>query len=146
MKTKSILLMLIFTLSIWGSSFAQPFVNIDAGLTGLHWSDVAWGDYDNDGDLDVIVAGFDAGNNAVTKIYNNRGSDEFIEVSELPIPGTYIGDVAWGDYDGDGDLDIIIQGYTSSAEITALYENKGNDSFTETGIVFPVLVDGSVSF
>ncbi len=146
MKTKSTILTLIIFLLICGSSNAQPFVDINAGLTGLHWSDVAWGDYDNDGDLDVIIAGFDLDNNAVTKIYNNRGNDEFIEVSGLPIPGTYIGDVAWGDYDADGDLDIIIQGYTTGSEITTLYENKGNDTFVDSGEIFVVLTDGSVSF
>jgi len=125
---------------------AQQFTNINAGLTGLHWSDVAWGDYDNDGDLDVIIAGFDSGNNATTKIYKNEGNDSFVEVSGLTIPGTYIGDVAWGDFDGDGDLDIIILGYTTSSQITTLYENEGNDTFTDAGIVFPALADGSVSF
>ena len=144
MKRNMLALLVSLCLSI--ATLAQGFTNINAGLTGLHWSDVAWGDYDNDGDLDVIIAGFDSGNNATTKLYKNEGNDSFTEVSGLPIPGTFIGDVAWGDFDGDGDLDIIIQGYTTASQITTLYENKGNDTFTDTGIVFPALADGSVSF
>jgi len=143
---KKNILFLLVSLCLSVVTYAQGFTNINAGLTGLHWSDVSWGDYDNDGDLDVIIAGFDSGNNATTKLYKNEGNDSFIEVSGLPIPGTFIGDVAWGDFDGDGDLDIIIQGYTESSQITTLYENKGNDTFTDTGIVFPALADGSVSF
>jgi len=125
---------------------AQQFTNINAGLSGLHYSDVAWGDYDNDGDLDVIIAGLDSGNYGVTKLYKNEGSDSFVEVTGLPIPGTFIGDIAWGDYDNDDDLDIIIQGYTESSQITVLYKNMGDDTFTDTGIFFPALADGSVSF
>jgi uncharacterized protein (TIGR02145 family) len=146
MTTKLNFYILSLMLLIWGSSFAQPFVNINAGLTGLHWSDVAWGDYDNDGDLDVIVAGLDSGSNGVTKIYKNNGNDLFTEVSGLPFPGTFVGDIAWGDYDADGDLDIIIQGYTTSSQITTLYENTGNDIFIDSGVIFPALADGSVSF
>jgi hypothetical protein len=127
-------------------SNCQVFTDINAGLTGLHWSDVAWGDYDNDGDLDVLIAGFTAGNEAATKLYKNEGDDNFTEVQGLPFPGTYIGDLAWGDFDGDGDLDVILQGFTSEAQITKLYENTGDDSFTESSIAFPELADGSVSF
>ena len=145
MKRFTISLIVLICLSAT-ALWAQPFSNINAGLAGLHWSDVAWGDYDADGDLDVLIAGFDSGNNAVTKLYRNEGNDSFVEVSGLPIPGTYIGDFAWGDYDGDGDLDILIQGYTSSSEITNLYENIGGDSFVNSGISFPNLTDGSVSF
>ena len=147
MKAKHIYFAIpVFLVFFTVTTSAQPFTNINAGLTGLHWSDVAWGDYDNDGDLDVIIAGLDAGNNCATKLYKNEGNDSFVEVSGLNIPGTFVGDIAWGDFDGDGDLDIIIQGYTASSQIAALYENMGNDTFTDAGIVFPALVDGSVSF
>ncbi len=33
------------------------FTDIGAALTGVYWSSVAWGDYDNDGDLDILLAG-----------------------------------------------------------------------------------------
>ena len=139
-------LVLLVFLGFCGAASARGFVNINAGLTGLHWSDVAWGDYDGDGDLDVIIAGYDSGNNPTTKVYKNVGNDTFTELAGLPIPGTYIGDIAWGDYDADEDLDILIQGYTASSQITKIYRNNGNDNFTESGIAFPALADGSVSF
>ncbi len=34
------------------------FTDIGAGLTGVYASSVAWGDYDNDGDLDILLTGY----------------------------------------------------------------------------------------
>jgi len=139
-----LVLLVFFGLSI--STYAQGFTDIDAGLTGLHWSDVAWGDYDSDGDLDIIIAGLNAADEGITKIYKNEGNDTFSELTGLNLPGTFVGDITWGDYDADGDLDILIQGYTDAAEITKIYKNTGNDNFVDSGITFPALVDGSVNF
>ncbi len=139
-------LFIIYTL-LWSIAvFAQTFTNIDVGLTGLHFSDVAWGDYDADGDLDAIICGANDANTDITKIYRNDGNDTFTEISEQTLIGLSIGDVAWGDYDADGDLDVIIQGYSGGGQVTKLYENNGDDSFSESGLDFLPLSDGSVSF
>ncbi len=145
-KMKKTLLIYCILLIFIGTVFAQSFTNINAGLTGLHWSDVAWGDYDADGDLDVIIAGSNSGNSAITKIYKNEGNDTFTELTGISIPGTLVGDVAWGDYDNDGDLDILIQGYTDASQITNLYKNNDNDTFADSGVNLAALTDGSVSF
>ena len=143
---KKYILVLLVSFGLSAATYAQGFTDIDAGLTGLHWSDVAWGDYDSDGDLDIIIAGLNATDEGITKIYKNEGNDTFSELTGLNLPGTFVGDIAWGDYDADGDLDILIQGYTDAAEITKMYKNTGNDNFVESGLTFPTLVDGSVSF
>jgi hypothetical protein len=39
-------------------------------LTGVHHSSVAWGDHDNDGDLDILLTG-DTGSGYISKIYRN---------------------------------------------------------------------------
>ncbi|MCB0821202.1 MAG: T9SS type A sorting domain-containing protein [Bacteroidales bacterium] len=145
MRRYSIYLLFSIILAI-ATSQAQTFTNINAGLTGLHFSDVAWGDYDADGDLDLLIAGLDAGELGVTILYKNEGNDTFTAVTGLGIPGTYVGDFTWGDYDADGDLDILIQGYTDSGEITALFENLGGDIFSDSGLNFTVYTDGAVNF
>jgi len=126
--------------------FSQGFTNINAGLTGLHWGDVAWGDYDADGDLDIVITGLDAAGQGQTKLYKNNGSGSFSEVIGFDIPGTFVGDIAWGDYDADGDLDLLVLGYTDGDQITNLYKNGGANGFSNSGISFPTLSDGSVSF
>ncbi|NOR86904.1 MAG: T9SS type A sorting domain-containing protein [Bacteroidales bacterium] len=126
--------------------YSQGFTDINAGLTGLHWGDVAWGDYDNDGDLDVLVTGLDNAGTGNTILYKNNGNDNFSPLAYLNIPGTFVGDFAWGDYDGDGDLDILMAGYTDGDQITKIYKNGGDNSFGESGISFPALSDGSTSF
>ena len=147
MKKINLLLVIVLLSSSSLLVRAQTFTNINASLTGLHYSDVAWGDYDADGDLDLIVAGLNSDENAVTVLYRNDGNDVFTEISTA-VPGTYIGDVVWGDYDGDGDLDILIQGYLDggNSQITKIFENKSDDTFVDSGIEFPALADGSVAF
>jgi hypothetical protein len=81
----------------------------------------AWGDYDNDGDLDLFYNG---------SIYR-QDSGSFTLVSTL-IPNIANGQAAWGDYDGDGDLDLVVTGSPdSSTFITRIYRNDGNGVFTQ---------------
>ena len=42
---------------------------------------MAWGDYDNDGDLDILLTGLDASNNFVAQIYRNDGGGTFNDIS-----------------------------------------------------------------
>ena len=72
---------------------AGIFTNIGAGLTVVRWSDVAWGDYDNDGDLDLVISGKSTGN--VTQIYQNNGG-VFTDIVAGLI-GVYESDLAWGE-------------------------------------------------
>ena len=50
---------------------SQPFTGISSGITGVGRSYVAWGDMDNDGDLDVAVCGMTASGDHISSIYEN---------------------------------------------------------------------------
>lgn len=128
-------------------SVSQTFIDINAGLTDVTFSSAAWGDYDNDADLDLIIMGMDASNNYHTIFYKNQGNDIFIEVTGLPFTNLAVGDVAFGDLDNDGDLDLLMEGATNSgSSFTRIYENKGNDTFSEVSVSLEQLYDGAVSW
>ena len=99
-------------------------------LIGVSESSIAWGDYDNDGDLDILLTG-NTGNGYVSKIYRNNGNDTFTEQTSISIIGVAYSSVAWGDYDNDGDLDILITGNTGTNNVSKIYRNEGNNRFSE---------------
>ncbi len=103
-------------------------------LVGVINGSLAWGDYDNDGDLDLVVTGNTIiGLGRITKIYTNNGSGALSD-SGISLTGVQYSSVAWGDYDNDGDLDLVISGLsgiTSTTGITKLYENTGEGNFSE---------------
>jgi len=84
---------------------------------------IAWGDFDNDEDLDIIVTGREYNNKLSTKIYRNDKG--LFNEMDFGIPGVYEGSVDWGDYDKDGDLDVLITGNAGNKPYTAIfkYEN-----------------------
>ena len=104
------------------------FTEIPAPLSGVQQGSVAWGDYDNDGDLDILVMG-DYAPTKITKIYRNDGGNAFTAIS-TSLPNANYGSVAWGDYDNDGDLDILLTGEDVS-RISKIYRNDGGNTFTD---------------
>ncbi len=98
------------------------FTGINAGITPLMYPSADWGDYDNDGDLDLIITGTTSSYQLVTELYENTGG--IFNNTGIQFPGTDGGSVAWGDYDNDGDLDLILSGQTASGYQTKLYRNN----------------------
>ncbi len=117
---------------------AGIFADIGAGLVGVNWSLAAWGDYDNDGDLDVLLMGTRDDVGALTRIYHNSAGT-FTDIG-AGLEGLTDGSAAWGDYDNDGDLDILltgITGYTDDAHPATLVYRNDSGSFTpiETDLI-----------
>ena len=113
------------------------FTGIDTGLPALCQSAAAWGDYDNDGRLDIILAG-DTRNGLIAGIYHNDGGGSFHDIN-AGLPGFYGGSVAWGDYDNDSRLDIALFG-TIVFDVwfpqyaSGIYRNNGDGTFTAIGV------------
>jgi hypothetical protein len=101
------------------------FVDINANLSGVSYSSMEWGDYDNDGDLDLLVTGQDHVGNGHTGIYRNENGIFFDIAADLPVISH--GHAAWGDFDNDNDLDILIAGNNSAK----ILRNAGNNNFTD---------------
>lgn len=81
-----------------------------AGIKLIDWANAcAWGDYDNDGNLDLFVTIF--GKN---RLYRNLGNQTFQDVSAkagIDRYEQYWAGTAWGDYNRDGHLDLYVCGY-----------------------------------
>jgi hypothetical protein len=111
------------------------YTDINAGLTGVMNGCVVWGDYDNDGDLDILMCGRCTGfpEYEVTSIIYRNDSGEFNDINAGLTPVDE-GSASWGDYDNDGDLDILLTGYSEGSPLTNIYRNVGNDIFTNVDL------------
>lgn len=94
------------------------FVDVNAGLTTGNnlWARAAWGDFDNDGRLDLALS-----SQTETKLYHNDGGGTFTDLQDLP--ATWFGSFAWGDYDVDRRLDFLLTGQSGSDVYTRQYRN-----------------------
>ena len=105
------------------------FTNLQAGLIPLESGCLAWGDCDNDGWVDLAISGMSA-TGTVTKIYRNQGNGTFTDL-QARLTGAISGGLAWGDYDNDGDLDLVMSGYGGSVIASKVYRNDGDGRFTD---------------
>ncbi len=122
------------------SAFDDDFIKITNG-------DVAWTDYDNDGDLDIFISGDNDDWNPVSKLYENKVNENlgFTEYEDITFVNLGNPSADWGDYDNDGDLDLLITGITDSYTYrTIIYENQLNvgNTFVMHSNVIPNLYGG----
>jgi len=107
------------------------FTQVETEIAQLASGDVEWGDYDNDGYYDLVITGQNASQQRTTRLYRNDHNDNWVAVDNANITGITDGSVAWGDYDNDRDLDLLITGESDGGRITEIFENRGDGSFTE---------------
>src|SRR5262245_55373915 len=90
----------------------------------------AWGDYDDDGYLDLFV-GASAASDANFLYHNNRdGTFTRVDAASMPkVPSNQHG-AAWGDYDNDGHLDLIVTSGNPETGHNGLYHNNGDGTFS----------------
>ncbi|MEM6336817.1 MAG: FG-GAP-like repeat-containing protein, partial [Bacteroidota bacterium] len=90
---------------------AGQFTRIEAELPGVLYGTATWSDYDGDGDPDLLIAGGLYGPELIegfTQLYrNDAGALTPVDAGLTPIAN---GNAEWGDYDGDGDPDLLLAG------------------------------------
>lgn len=87
-------------------------VAVQAGVTNDRWGvGVAVGDFDNDGWPDIYVTNISGGN----RLYHNNHDGTFTDVAQKAgvALGSWSTGPTFGDYDGDGFLDLFVPGYVS---------------------------------
>ena len=105
-----------------------PFIRITSGAIATEMAlsgGAAWGDYDNDGWLDLFVA--NAGPGERNSLVRNNRDGTFTKILSGPVATdpsatSYAG--MWVDYDNDGWLDLFVVNH-APANPNALYRNIG---------------------
>ncbi len=100
-----------------------PVAGSSIAATAGNWVGSAWGDYDNDGALDLYLAN----DGAAGALFHNDGppSYGFTQVTTGPVATDLMNafGAVWGDYDRDGQLDLFVADHVGS----------GNRLFHSTG-------------
>ncbi|QXD16513.1 VCBS repeat-containing protein [Rhodocaloribacter litoris] len=117
---------------------AGTFTRLPADLPPVAFGSLEWGDYDNDGDPDLLLSGGMLDPEllrGVTRVYRNDGPGLLTDI-QAGLKGWLAGKARWGDIDNDGDLDLLAIGLDRALGIPALhlFENTGN-RFTEAEIL-----------
>jgi PKD repeat protein len=87
------------------------FVEAEAGLAPTRHAQSAWADFDGDQDLDLLLVHLSPlTDDGFVRRYRNDGGGVFVGEDILGAFRVERGEAQWGDYDEDGDLDVLVAG------------------------------------
>ena len=119
----------------------------DLGILGRNYASL-WVDYDNDHDIDMFISKCGGSIEATkNRLYRNNGDGTFTDVSVSSGLNSEIQtwSSAWGDFDNDGFMDVLVGASSGSNE---LMRNNGDGTFTDitTGSGFDTFNITSVEY
>jgi hypothetical protein len=117
---------------------------LTAVLSDVLHGAAAWGDYDNDGWLDIALTGERAGV-PISRLYRNAQSGCAFSMTAANLIGVRHSAVAWGDYNGDAQIDLLIAGDNGTQPVTKLYRNN-HGSFSDSGLLLPGIQSGAAAW
>jgi enediyne biosynthesis protein E4 len=126
------------TNALFHASGSGEFTSVDTGIlvedSFVAAEGAAWGDYDGDGDQDLLVADphswWRNSSAYPNHFYRNDGGGVFTRITTNAIALDRTSSVvpAWADYDNDGKLDVFVSSYSDTSR---LFHNDGNGQFTK---------------
>jgi len=134
---------LAFMFGLTADITAQNFTRVDAGFPILHDPANILLDLDNDGDLDVFVAGMDETETPLAEVYLNNGGNYSLVTS---LEGVYMASCVAGDFNNDGLADLAVSGIGTSAPSSKIYRNDGGGSFTDIAAGITALYGGGIAW
>ncbi len=109
------------------------FSHANAGMANLRYTMSGFADMDNDGDMDLCLAGNNSSGNPRAYLYINAGDGTFSESAQT-VYGASDGSLAFADVDNDGNIDLLVCGKhdidgDDNIEISSiLYINQGDNN------------------
>ncbi|MCC6572427.1 MAG: VCBS repeat-containing protein [Planctomycetes bacterium] len=111
----------------------EPFVaHLSNALRGRIF-DLTWGEFNNDGRLDLAVGFAKPGEPARLTLLQLLGDGSFGAFEGTPSARGELLDMTLDDLDNDGDLDLLISERVDGRPVVGLWVNNGSGSFVDGG-------------
>lgn len=97
--------------------------------TDITFGKARWGDYNSDGDPDILISGGRLSPNILDGVLQVHLQNNGFSTVQTELPGAAMGAAEWADFDNDGDMDVIVAGgkfLVGDQSIGRLYQQGAN--------------------